>query len=223
MIIGIGNKKGGTGKSTLAINILVHLNDLGFPAGFIDTDGKEGGLFATATQIRDELGEDAFPIHTATTLEQIDQAVTSLQSTGHHVILDSPGETGDQATALCLLSDLVLVPVCLSPKDVLQTVELLTMIQFQQRRNPGKPEAVIVLSKTRKGDIAAPGMRKNFEQFGIPIAETEIRYRKSIERLATVMRLPNAFKKDGPGVDLRDLIQETILPKLDPTRRTANE
>lgn len=43
-IIVLGNEKGGTGKSTLSMHILVHLLRLGFTVGSVDVDARQGTL-----------------------------------------------------------------------------------------------------------------------------------------------------------------------------------
>ncbi|WP_032114268.1 division plane positioning ATPase MipZ, partial [Candidatus Paracaedibacter symbiosus] len=43
-IIVLGNEKGGTGKSTLSMHLIVHLLRLGFKVGSIDIDARQGTL-----------------------------------------------------------------------------------------------------------------------------------------------------------------------------------
>ena len=40
-IIVLGNEKGGTGKSTLSMHLIVHLLRLGFKIGSIDIDARQ--------------------------------------------------------------------------------------------------------------------------------------------------------------------------------------
>jgi chromosome partitioning protein len=43
-VIVLGNEKGGTGKSTTAVHLVVALLKLGFSVGSIDLDGRQGTL-----------------------------------------------------------------------------------------------------------------------------------------------------------------------------------
>jgi len=218
MIIGLANSKGGVGKSTLARNFLVYLNDGGYPTALVDAEEHA----PTATLLRKY--DETLVVKSATSLDAIDDAVEELTSSGYHVILDAPGKEGDQVSTLCLLSDLVLIPLCVSEQDLLQTIGVINLVRRQQRRSKeGKPEAVIVLTRTLKRDIAVPVVRSNLERHEIPVAATEIRERIAIKRNTSVMRDPSFYEKNGEANDFRMLIEEVVLPHLGkPSGEVAN-
>ncbi|MEO1528978.1 MAG: ParA family protein [Planctomycetota bacterium] len=218
MIIGLANRKGGVGKSTLARNLVVYLNDLGYPTALVDAEY----LAPTATLLK---GFDKTLVtRSATTLDGIGDAVSELSGKGYHVILDAPGKEGDQVSALCLLSDFVLIPLCVSEQDLLQTGCVIQLVRLQQQRGrDGKPDASIVLTRTLRNDIAVPGVRKNLERYGIPVAETQIRELVAVKRNASVMRDPTYSQRNGPANDFRSLAMELIEPRLGSLKRTANE
>lgn len=218
MIIGLANSKGGVGKSTLARNLVVYLNDQGHKAALVDAEEDA----PTATL----LGrfDPSIETRSATTLDSIDDAVAELSANGYHVILDAPGKEGDQVSILCLLSDLVLIPLCVSEQDILQTVSVIKLVRRQQERSrDGKPAASVVLTRTLKNDIAVPSVRKNLARLGIPVAKTEIRERIAIKRNVSVMRDQSLFEKRGPADDFKMLIEEVVYPHLLVTQRSANE
>lgn len=81
-----------------------------------------------------------------------------------------------------------------------------------------------MFTQTEKNDAAARGVRKNFERFGIPIANTEIRHLKPIGRNTSVMRNRKFFADNGPAADFKQFIEEVIIPRLSgPAQRSANE
>src|SRR5476651_1308481 len=43
-IVVLGNEKGGTGKSTVSMHVIVSLLRMGFPVGSIDVDARQGTL-----------------------------------------------------------------------------------------------------------------------------------------------------------------------------------
>ncbi|WP_146527834.1 P-loop NTPase family protein [Novipirellula artificiosorum] len=123
-----------------------------------------------------------------------------------------------------MLSDLVLIPLCVSEQDLLQTVGVINLVRRQQRRSKeGKPDAAIVLTRTLKNDIAVRGVRDNLGRYGIPVAKTEIREMIAVKRNTSVMREPAFFKNNGAANDVLKLAQEIILPKLPNLDGVANE
>src|SRR3546814_14127574 len=44
LIIVLGNEKGGTGKSTIGIHLIIYLLRLGFKVGTVDVDARQGTL-----------------------------------------------------------------------------------------------------------------------------------------------------------------------------------
>lgn len=155
MILGLCNSKGGVGKSTLARNILVYLHDQGFKSAIVDAEEHA----PTATLLK--RFDSSLVCRSATTLDAIDDAVSELSSDGYHVILDAPGKEGDQVSTVCLLSDLVVIPLCLSEQDILQTVPIINLVRRQRKRSRDlKPDAVIVFTQTEKNDAAAQRPRR---------------------------------------------------------------
>ena len=218
MIIGLANSKGGVGKSTLARNLVVYLNDQGHKAALVDAEEDA----PTATLL--SRFDSSIETRSATSLDAIDDAVAELTEAGFHVVLDAPGKEGDQVSTLCLLSDLVLVPLCVSEQDILQTIGVIKLVRRQQERSrDGKPTASVVLTRTLKNDIGVPSVRKNLARLGIPVAKTEIRERVAVKRNVSVMRDPAHYEKRGPANDFQQLIDEVVLPELLQTQRSANE
>ena len=217
MIIGLANSKGGVGKSTLARNLVVYLCDQGHKTALVDAEEDA----PTATL----LGrfDPTIVTRSATTLDSIDDAVAELVADGYHVILDAPGKEGDQVSTLCLLSDLVIIPLCVSEQDILQTVIIKLVRRRQERSRDGKPAAFVVLTRTLKNDIAVPSVRKNLARLGLPVAKTEIRERIAVKRNVSVMRDQSLFESRGPADDFRMLIEEVVFPHLLLTQRSANE
>ena len=218
MIIGVANSKGGVGKSKLACNFLDYLNARFAPTALVDAE--KGGPTAKLLQKFDE----TLVARSAETLDEIDDSVSELTQKGFHVIIDAPGKEGDQVSTLCLLSDLVIIPMCVSQQDLLQTVPVMKLVLRQQRRSAErKPDAVIVFTRTLKNDIAAPKLKSTLAKFGIPIADSEIREIVSVKRNISVMRQPRFFSANGPANDFANLINEVVVPRLSVHKRTSNE
>jgi len=217
MIIGLANSKGGVGKSTIARNLVTYLNDIRIPTGLVDAE--DGAPTATLLSRFDP----NLTTRAATTVESIDEAVAELVESGRNVLLDAPGKEGEQVSTLCLLSDLVIIPLCVSEQDLLQTVRIVEFVRQQQVRNHGRPAAMIVFTRTLKNDIATIPMRDFLRKTGIAIAEAEIRERIAIKRNITVMRDPSHYRNDGPANDFVALAEELGLTSQLAHAGAANE
>jgi len=208
MIIGLANSKGGVGKSTIARNLVTYLNDIQIPTGLVDAEDG-----APTAALLSSFDPDLI-VRAANTVEAIDAAVSELVSSGYHVLLDAPGKEGEQVSTLCLLSDLVIIPLCVSEQDLLQTVRIVEFVRQQQLRNPeSRPAAAIVFTRTLKNDIATLPMRDFLTKAGIAIADTEIRERIAVKRNISVMRDPIHYRNDGPANDFVRLAEELGLTK----------
>ena len=217
MIIGLANSKGGVGKSALAKNILVYLNDRFEPTALVDAE--KGAPTSRLLKKYDK----SLETRGAETLEEIDDSVSDFSLRGFHVIIDAPGKEGDQVSTLCLLSDLVIIPICISEQDVLQTVSIIKLVLRQQKRSHGKPEAVIVFTRTLKNDIGIPLFEKSLSKLGIPIAKSRIREMIAVKRNVTVMRDEIFYRNNGVANDFKNLIEEVIIPRTVKSNRAGNE
>ncbi len=129
-VISFISRKGGTGKTTNAINLASMLNNLGHQVALIETDtnytlntlrkmevyksgAKEEALFQILGSDDDRIAEELIKMKD--------------QNKYDYIIVDSAGKTTDEGIKkLCLQSDGVIVPTSLTQNDLLvsyQTVE----------------------------------------------------------------------------------------------------
>ncbi len=128
-VISFISRKGGTGKTTNAINLATMLHSLGNKVLLVETDTnytlntlRKMELFKTGAK-----DAQLFPIH-ASDDEQIAQDIDGLRKQEYdYIILDTAGKTTDlNIKKICVSSNLVIIPTSLSQNDLLvtfQTVE----------------------------------------------------------------------------------------------------
>ena len=127
-VLTIGNEKGGTGKSTAAIHLIVGLLQLGYRVGSLDVDGRQGTLSAyLANRARSvaRTGADlAMPLHrrvegtTAETRtqavehesERFAQAFADLAGC-HFIVVDTPGSDGNLTRLGHGIADTLITPI----------------------------------------------------------------------------------------------------------------
>ncbi len=126
-IISFISRKGGTGKTTNAIQLATALHHLGHSLCLIETDTNYTLTTLRNIELQKSPGENVFPILTAedhTVLELMDaDELNDLD----YVIIDSAGKTTtEDIKILATKSDLIVIPSSLTQNDLIvayQTVE----------------------------------------------------------------------------------------------------
>lgn len=126
-VISFISRKGGTGKTTNAINLATMLDDLGHKVALIETDTNY--TLSTLRKMEVYHAEsdkaDHFEI-TGSKDETIAEEINQKKAEGKldYIVVDSAGKTTDEGIKkLCLVSDAVIVPTSLTQNDLLVTYQ----------------------------------------------------------------------------------------------------
>lgn len=204
---GLATSKGGAGKSTLVTNLAVGVWQSGIPTALVDAESR-----GPTARLLNEVAPEILTT-VATDREQITKAVNSYRNEGRIVFLDAPGKTGEQMNTVCRISDLVIVPIMICERDLIQSTDALALIRSFQISQQGRPDAAILLNGTVHKDATADQFRKALEPIGIPVAKKQIRFLNKYKRNTTVM-LDAKLDVEGAASDIRDLIDELIMPRI---------
>jgi chromosome partitioning protein len=179
VICAIVNVKGGSGKTTLAVNLVVALADRGDDILLIDAD--EQGTALAFTEIRSKRLAPAGPGYTAVALHgaAIRTQVRSLAPRYDHIVIDVGGRDSGSLRAALTISNLVLVPVAPRSFDLWGADQTANLIQEAREINADL-RAVAVLNG------ADPAGRDNEETLaalkdlpGVEVAPCRIGRRKA--------------------------------------------
>lgn len=171
MILTIGNTKGGTGKSTLAVNIAIH-RARSHSVLLVDGDEQQSAL--SFTQLRNQNDYAAV----ALTGHSLRQQVPKLNQKYPEVIIDVGGRDSHSFRAALTITNLLVIPVQPRTFDVWAMESLIELIQEAQPFNPSlKCLAVLSLadSQGRENEAAA---ERILEFPNIHYCPTPIRRRK---------------------------------------------
>lgn len=128
-IISFISRKGGTGKTTNAINLATTLHNLGKKVLLVETDTNYTlNTLRKMEQFKVKDGSTTFEI-LGSQDNQVAEELTKLkQAKGtDYIIVDSAGKTTDEGIKkLCLISDAVIVPTSLTQNDLLVTYQTIT-------------------------------------------------------------------------------------------------
>jgi chromosome partitioning protein len=143
-IIVSGNLKGGTGKTTIAVNLACALGLHGHSVALLDVDpqgtacdwAKRGGL---------PLRAEATPPSGVPGRGRWLQRAVELRGTTDIVLLDMPPSSAPVLAAVLMVADLLVIPITPSAVDVPPTAEVLRLVrEAREARRDRRPAALLV-------------------------------------------------------------------------------
>jgi chromosome partitioning protein len=202
-IIVVAGNKGGTGKTTLALNLTAGLLRHE-SAVLIDADPQQ-----SAYQWRLVGGERPGLPTVIAAAHGLDQTVTALRETHHHLVIDCPPSIkAPQTEAALNLADFALIPVQPSPMDLWATTQIARILERVRPRNPNL-RALIVMSQIEPRTTLSRLMPEAAAELDIPVAQTSLR-RRSIHRHC-VLEGRTLFQAGRRGTEAAAEIESLIV------------
>lgn len=133
MILLLGGEKGGTGKSTLAINLAVWLAVKGVDVMLIDTDHQR-----TASNFIDRRNsQQNLPrIHCVEKYGNVLDTVRDLARRYEEIIIDAGGRDSEELRSALVTANLVYCPLKASQPDIETTVHMNELVKLARALNP---------------------------------------------------------------------------------------
>lgn len=138
-VISFISRKGGTGKTTNAINLATTLHESGNRVLLVETDTNYTlNTLRKMELYRSDNGVSSFEILGSEDHEVANElARIKENSKARYIIVDSAGKTTDEGIKrLCLVSDAVIVPTSLTQNDLLVTYQTVTDLAPARELNP---------------------------------------------------------------------------------------
>lgn len=143
MIIVVGNHKGGTSKSTLAVNLAVEYQHKGRKVIILETDPT----VSTASQwAADRENTTREPITTVRKTGRFGSTIDDLAATYDIVIIDTAGKDSTELRSAAHRADLLLVPTSTTVADLDATRIFLSWMDEARDMNPAL-KMLVVISK----------------------------------------------------------------------------
>jgi chromosome partitioning protein len=188
-IISFISRKGGTGKTTNAINLATMMHNLGHRLILIETDTnytlntlRKMELYKTGTK-----DEALFRIIGSENNELVNE-IERLKSNGNldFIIVDSAGKTTDESIKkLCVLSDAILVPTSLTQNDMLVTYQTIEDIKPAKKINPELQ--ILVLPNRIHATTKIETIKNALKELDAEILNIKISSKKVFSNFSTIM------------------------------------
>lgn len=202
-IITVAQQKGGSGKTTLAVNLAVALRRKGFTVAVLDTD-PQGSLGRWFMERLEAVGEDPGLEFSTSSAWGASYESEKLKRRFDVVLIDTPPKIESDLRPALRVADLILVPVASSQVDLWATEGVLDLAAREKR------PVLIVLNRTRPGTRLGAEVAAGAAALGVDVARTQlanrVAYAETLGRGSAVAERPA-----GPGRDEITALAEEIM------------
>jgi len=166
-IITVAQQKGGSGKTTLTVNLAVALRCKGFSVAVLDTD-PQGSLGRWFMERLDRVGEDSGLEFSTSSAWGASYEGEKLKKRFDVVLIDTPPKIESDLRPALRVADLVLVPVASSQVDLWATEGVLDLAEREKR------PVLIVLNRTRLNTRLGAEVASGAAALGVGVARAQI-------------------------------------------------
>ena len=177
-VIAIINQKGGTGKTTLALNLAAGLGRRA-PTAVADADPQH----SISQWIAMGEGENALPAATQIGAHPVVE-IARLKQNHRYVVVDCPPTVqGRVIDAVLTAADLVLIPVLPSPLDLWASVEMAALVHQAQQKNKTL-QAYLVLNQVETRNALSRLMQQAVAELEVPLLQASLQRRAAYRSAA---------------------------------------
>jgi chromosome partitioning protein len=170
MILTLTSRKGGCGKTVLAMVLASALSDQGVDVALLDTD-PNGSALRWAQDIH---REPAIQAYAEADAERLADLLPSLAERHAIVVVDTAGFGNQAATVAAAAADLVLVPVAPGEADVMEAQRTVTFVAGLARSTRRTIPVRVVINRVRRNTTLARHVAAEIARLELPRLETTI-------------------------------------------------
>ncbi len=163
MIISLLNQKGGTGKTTLAVNMAREYTKRTFKTLLVDSDSQ-----GSALRWHEESGGDLIDL-TCLPVTTLDKDVVKFKDRYERIIIDGIPRMSPLTVCAIKAADVVLMPVPPSPYDIWATEDLVKLVKQRIEMTEGKLKAAFIVSRMIKGTTLGKEIHEQLMTYDLPV------------------------------------------------------
>jgi chromosome partitioning protein len=228
-VVAVTGSKGGGGKSTLSVHLVVYLDDSGCSVSLIDADYNQCTSAKWLGRLDHNVTVDVLPsdLEEHQRVRELRRKVRRLKESHDFVVIDTKGEASTLTDAALLMADLALIPFQPSGPDIWELESTVSAVVVSQEENHGKPHAYLILNQTSESDAIGREVRALGQSYGIPTAKCTLKrvnaYRDAGGIGTVATRLSD--RRSRPHREAMISLFREVLPDHIPQqrRKTANE
>jgi chromosome partitioning protein len=168
-LIAVGNLKGGTGKSTIAVNLACALAEGGGTVVLVDADAQGTAVDWHAGK-RLPVPVEALPLGGERDAQRWVARVIRLKAAADRVVVDLPPQVGSGIASALLIADLFVIPVTPSGVDLRATGKALDLLRRARAvRGASKPACMLVPSRVDRRTAVGRAIHATLESFGLKV------------------------------------------------------
>lgn len=201
-IITVAQQKGGSGKTTVTVNLATALLAQGKSVALLDTD-PQGSLGKWFMKRVETYGEDPNLRFSTATAWGINYELRSLSSQVDVVIVDTPPKADSDLRPALRAADLVLVPLSASHVDIWATQDVIDLADRASKR------AYIVMNRTRSGTKLGAEVLDAVKELEAEVLDTSLGNRVAFaESLGRGLGAIESHKKSVAAAEVLSLAKE---------------
>ena len=209
-VLAVLNPKGGTGKTTIAVNVGGCLHKRGHKVLIVDSDPQGTARDWYAAQ-PDDIG---LPSVIGIDRPTLHKNVRSMTEDYDYIVIDGAARLEKIAVSAVRAADMVIIPLRHSGFDLWAIEALVETIQVRQMATQGIPRAAFVISSQVQGTRLARSMEEALTPFDFPVLASRTTQRVAYATAGglgvTVLDLDGADKAAAEITALTTELQELI-------------
>ena len=167
-IITFANQKGGSGKSTLSVNLAVLWSNSNYKVAVIDGDAQKSLTYWIEARRKyygdSDIGIDIYPYNS----RSLESDIKQIKRKYNFVIIDSPPSITYDTIQIVKNSDRIFVPVQPSPVDLMATIPFLNLVKQEKKK------AIVILNRVMQRARLTEAMIMRLRYAGAKIARSRV-------------------------------------------------
>lgn len=179
-VIAVLNQKGGSGKTTIAINLAHAIQRQGKEVLIVDADPQ-----GTARDWSESCTTVACPV-VGLDRESLARDLPAVARSYDRVVIDGPPQLAGISAAAVKVADAVLIPVQPSPYDIWSCADLVDILDARRTVTDGLPHAAFVVSRAITNTKLSNEVSEALEAYDLPVLRARTTQRVAYPTTAAV-------------------------------------